>query len=310
MTPRLLSLALVVAVTGALVASPVAPAHESTGSVIVTVSSSNGSAVANLTADDFVVQVDKHTESLTAFSAASPPLSVLALFDQSASLTEIRGRLDFGDAAQTLSSALHPGDSIRVGLVAGSVTISPRGTATKRDIESALKALPRPQPFASSPLWDAVADGARALSDDTGRRLLILVTDGRATASRLSTAEAATSAALASVAVSTVDYGFEEALLQDSRRRITVRSAPLLQWVSRMTGGIYYVEEGLRYRQAPTATTAIAQTIRDQRVTYQLTVAVPNDQQFHAITVRVVQPDCRGCTVNTPSVIHATPGIY
>ena len=46
-------------------------------------------------------------------------------------------------------------------------------------------------PASSSPIWDAVAAAVHALTGDPHRRLVVLVTDGRATATTLSVADAA-----------------------------------------------------------------------------------------------------------------------
>jgi len=303
MTRRLLVVACCAAMTCALLASPATMQRASTGSIVLTVTSADGTPVTGLTEDDFVVQVDKSTEALTAFSAASLPLTMLALFDQSASVTDIRGRLSI-DVAETLAAALRPGDRLRVGTVAGTVTIGAPISLVRRDIESALRALPKPVPFAASPLWDAVNDGVRVLSGDTGRRLLLLITDGRATGSQLSTEQAATTAAVAGVAVSTIDQGQTQQLLQDGTRVITVRSAPLLQWMTRTTGGVYYTDDPPVFRQqTPALLLSAGRAIRDQRATYQLTVPVADDQQFHPITVRVVRP---GLVAHAPTVIRAS----
>ena len=284
--------------------SPSATAQRAaTGSIVLTVTGPDGAPVTGLTEDDFVVQVDKSTEALTSLSSVSLPLTVLALFDQSSSVTDIRGRLST-DAAETLAAALKPGDRLRVGVVAGTTTIGAPTPLVRRDIESALRALPKAKSFAASPLWDDVEAGAHALAEDNGRRLLLLITDGRATASRLSTEQAATVAVMANVAVSTIDQGQQQSLLQDGTRVITVRSAPLLQFISRATGGVYYTDEPPVFRQqTPALILSAGRAIRDQRATYQLTVPVADDKQLHPITVRVTRP---GLVVHAPSVIHAS----
>lgn len=276
---------------------------DATGSIVVTVTAANGESVAGLTVDDFSVAIDSHGEDIVSFAAGPAALSAVVLLDQSGSVTEIT-KPDTDPAVQALAVALRPEDRIQIGSIASGTSISPWTTPMKRELEAAFRALPKPAPFAASPIWDAVNAGVRALSAETGRRLVILVTDGRTTASRLSIDEAATAAINNHVAVSTIDRGRQQLLRQDNAGGIAVRATPSLLWISRGTGGLYYDDQptAIPVKQS-NVDLSIAHAIRDQRAAYTLTMAVPDDKKFHDIHVRCVDPTR---VTHAPSVIRAS----
>jgi len=299
MTPRHLITAACLVVSATLAAHPFT---EPVGTIVLTVSSATGDPVAGLTSDDLSVAVDGHGEDIISLTAAPTSLATVVLLDQSRSMTDIvTPETDSTIAA--LALALRPEDHVQIGNIAGTTTISTRATPARRDLESALKNLPKPKPFSASPLWDAVDAGVRALSTDPGRRLLLLVTDGRANASRLNIEEAARSAALQHVAVSTIDRGLQQVMRQDNSTGIAVQASPSLQWISRTTGGLYYVDPPVAFRQSSgKINDAVAHAIRDQRSPYVLTIALPDDGKFHDIRVRSLDASR---VVHAPTVVRA-----
>lgn len=291
---------------GAL-ALPVSAAQaDRNGRVAVIVTSESGSPVAGLTANDFSVAIDSHGADIVSVSSTPEPLSLAVMFDHSASQApNIPMRRLPEDVKDALLKVLRPGDSVRFGVMSGTVTMRDAVGVTKRELESIIDKLPEPIAYGASPVWDAVDAGVRSLSSAPGRRLLVMATDGRATASRASAEDAARNAAMHHVAVSFVDEGTTSMLRQDTTSNIAVRASPVLEWVSRLTGG-RYVQDPFAMGKAhrPSADSAIAQAVADERVHYTLTVAVPDDQKFHEIRVRVLLP---GCTVRAPSVIRPDP---
>lgn len=274
------------------------------GRIVVTVTNEHGGPVAGLTADDFSVAVDSHGADIVNVSSEPEPLSLAVIFDHSASQAGNLGMRRLPeDAKDALLKVVRPGDSVRFGVMSGTVTMRAPVGVTKRELESVIDKLPEPVSYGASPLWDAVDAGVQSLASAPGRRLIVIATDGRSTGSRLSAEEAARNAALTHVAVSFIDEGGTSVLRQDTSSSIAVRASPVLEWVSRLTGGSYVLDPfatGQAHRVS--ASSEIARAVADERVHYTLTVPVPDDQKFHEIRVRVLLP---GCTVRAPSVIHA-----
>lgn len=298
-TLRRLIIATSLAVSASLAARSLT---EPVGTIVFTVSSATGEPVAGLTSDDLSVAVDGHGEDIISMTASPTTLATVVLLDQSRSMTDIAPP-ETDSTIAALALALRPEDHVQIGNIAGTTTISTRATPAKRDLESALKSLPKPKPFSASPLWDAVDTGVRALSNDPGRRLLLLVTDGRSNASRLNIEEAARLAATQHVAVSTIDRGLQQVMRQDNATSIAVQASPSLQWISRTTGGLYYVDPPAAFRQpANRVNDAVAHAIRDQRSAYTLTIALPDDGKFHDIRVRSLDASR---VVHAPTVVRA-----
>jgi hypothetical protein len=90
-----------------------------------------------------------------------------------------------------------------------------------------------------SPVWDAVGAGVALLSGDSGRGVLILVSDGRAAASRLGFEEAADLAAHSAVTVYTT--GPHAGLEARTTDKSVLAPATALETLARRTGGRFFV---------------------------------------------------------------------
>ena len=286
-----------------LIVAPTITGYETLGRFVVTVSRDDGTAVGGLGPDDFAIDIDGSRVSPTVVQ--SRLLSVLVLFDQSASATSAipLGRVTDG-IDSSLSRILQLGDLLRFGTVSGIVTINRHVAGVARtDLQLALRALPPPIDLGASPIWDAVEEGAGGFEGAGQGRLIVLVTDGRASANHVSAEDAARTALEHMVTVSVVDSGRNVVVRQDDSKALAVKPSEALEWISRMTGGRYYQDPygSGRARVPSSIDSIVSRAVSDQRLHYQLAVPVPNDGRFHELHVQVTAP---GRTVRAPLLVR------
>jgi von Willebrand factor type A domain len=127
--------------------------------------------------------------------AAAPPkpaLDVVLMIDVSQSVAYgvvKRDRLLVSDAGAALADAMQPGDAARIGTFGDSIVLDTQRLHDGAAIRSAAAALGE-HIGGASPIWDALLSAASALEDGSGRRAIVVVTDGRSTANRIGFAEA------------------------------------------------------------------------------------------------------------------------
>ena len=121
-----------------------------------------------------------------------PPLDIVLMIDVSHSATH-PGFFKFDrelvpDTAAGLASVLEPADRIRLGTFGAKIAITPAPLSGAAALTQAAAGL-ADAVGGSSPLWDALDAAATALEGATGRRAIIVVTDGRSTANRIGFSE-------------------------------------------------------------------------------------------------------------------------
>ena len=152
--------------------------------VYATVTNDRG-VVTGLTADDFVIEEDGIRQSVSVFAAGDLPLSVAIGLDRSFSMS--RDRLDRAkNAARRFIGALRPADRLMV-LAIGSDTEIAAPLSTDR--AAALAAVDRLEPWGTTPLFDAALTAVDAVQSGTGRRALLLLSDGDDRYSKATTAD-------------------------------------------------------------------------------------------------------------------------
>ena len=98
------------------------------------------------------------------------------------------GRLMRGLIVQQIASQVGPATVVRVGSAGADVRLSAPWVRSQTDIRRAFEQVE--QVSEPSPIWDGVCAATAALADAPGRRILILVTDGRARGNRVGFADA------------------------------------------------------------------------------------------------------------------------
>ena len=142
--------------------------------VYATVTDSGGQPVMGLTAADFRVTEDQVPQTITTFAAGEFPLSITIALDRSFSMAGARLTLS-KQAARSFIGALRPTDEVMVLAIGSEIqTITPPvpardAAATRWDAIDA---------WGTTPLYDATVDALEAIQARSGRRALLLISDG------------------------------------------------------------------------------------------------------------------------------------
>jgi VWFA-related protein len=213
-------------------------------------------------AEDGVVQ------PIGAFAAGSFPLSIAIGLDRSFSMS--RQRVDeAATAARRFVSALETDDQVMVLAIGSDVEVLAPLAADRRAAATALDGI---APWGTTPLYDAIAMAIDAIQAASGRRALVLLSDGR---DRYSNATAAD-------------------VLEEARRKDVLvypvateaRRPPLFAELAAATGGRSF--HARNARELETALTTIGRELREQYL-IGYTPARPPDEEprWRSITVTV-----------------------
>jgi VWFA-related protein len=146
-----------------------------TVAVYATVTNAQGRLVPDLSRSDFTVDDDGRRQTLTVFSNDVQPITVVMLLDRSGSM---KPNFDLeAQAAEAFVHAMGPADKARIGSFATHIQIDPPEFSSDRD---ALAKIIRTelQSDGPTPLWNAVDTAIDKLILETGRRVVLVFTDG------------------------------------------------------------------------------------------------------------------------------------
>ena len=142
--------------------------------VYATVTDRGGQPVTGLTAADFEVREDRVPQAITTFAAGEFPLSVTIALDRSFSMAGQRLALS-KQAARTFIAALRPADEVVVLAIGSEITtITPPVSAR----EAGATRWESIDAWGTTPLYDATAQALDAIAARSGRRALLLISDG------------------------------------------------------------------------------------------------------------------------------------
>jgi Ca-activated chloride channel homolog len=240
--------------------------------VYATVSDARGEPVSGLTRDDFIVDEDGRRQEIRTFSAGEFPLSLAVGIDRSFSMALV-GFPGVTRAVRGFLRALRPGDqAMLVGFGSETEVLSPLST----DRESAIAALDRLDPWGTTPLYDATLSAVDSIEAASGRRALILISDGTDRYSRTKSADLLDRVRRKDVLIYPVALG-------------RTRDAVFAEMAT-VTGGRSF--QVANVSALPGALTAIAGELRFQ---YLLGYAPPSGGRpgWRSIQVRVNRPDVR-----------------
>jgi len=149
--------------------------------VPTTVVDARGIAVTNLTLEDFELRVDGQPSTITDISRSETPVRMAMLFDNSGSLSESR---DFEKRAaiKFFQYVMRPVDQAAIYSVSTYVELSQPMTSDVRLLEQTIQNFGKPDGATS--LYDAIFDALVYLKPYSGRRVVVIVSDGRDTTSR------------------------------------------------------------------------------------------------------------------------------
>jgi VWFA-related protein len=278
---------LVVALRGHQAAPPVV--------LDVAVETEDGRPVTGLTQADFRVLASGAEQPIELFAAGTErPLSLVLLFDVSSSMDSVLERSVLRKAVERhVVERLQPSDRVHVGSFARTIAIGPGIAGDARALGAAVrKALDprREETLGPSPIWDAVDAAVTVLNGAPGRRGVLLITDGRATGNRLSTEEAGRRAVAAAVTISVIGEDRELVLRQDESTGVRIRPGAALEWLAKVTGGLYQREAAYPAAPGPPLERAIAEL--RARYTLGFTPAV-RDGKAHDVSIRLNRPNIK-----------------
>lgn len=161
--------------------APTFRAGTETVPIYATVQDRNGRLVPDLTREDFEVFDSGKLVPITVFSNEVQPITVVVLLDMSGSMANRLLRVREG--ALHFIRALRPEDRARIGTFGDEIAISPWLTNDKLRLERILGE--ELWPGGATPLWGALNEAVRSLDAETGRRVVLTLTDGVAEGSLL-----------------------------------------------------------------------------------------------------------------------------
>lgn len=147
----------------------------STVAVYTTVTDSAGRLVPNLTKDDFEIYDNGKLQPITLFQTETQPLSIAIMIDRSGSMRNSIRLVMLG--AEELVKKLLPADRARIGTFGDKIELLPEEFTSD---QSALIRVLRTEIRAdgATPLWNAANEAMSALATESGRRVVLLFTDG------------------------------------------------------------------------------------------------------------------------------------
>jgi VWFA-related protein len=151
--------------------------------IYATVTNRDGRLVPDLLQEHFEIYDNGEKRPITVFRSDVQPITVVTMLDTSGSMTLYLDTLK--DAAEQFTLRLLPEDRAKVGGFSDKIQVLPAEGFTG-DRDRLIKILRNDLQFGNpTRLWDAVYEGMNHLAEESGRRVVIVFTDGDDTASRL-----------------------------------------------------------------------------------------------------------------------------
>jgi Ca-activated chloride channel homolog len=149
-------------------------------SVDVRVNDSRGQPMTTLNKEDFVLVEDGVEQQIQAFSSVDTPYNILLLFDRSGSTQDQWTFMQ--RAASRFMSNLRKQDSLALGAFDDGLMMLSNWDDPVKEVEKGLDELPKRGPGGGTNLYQSLERATqREFRNTTGRRALIVLTDGRDT---------------------------------------------------------------------------------------------------------------------------------
>jgi Ca-activated chloride channel family protein len=201
-------------------------------SLPTTVTDAEGRLVPNLEKDQFTVFDNGKPQALTVFENGVTPFTVVVMLDFSASMTANLDRVK--QAAEQFLLRMLPRDKGQVGAFSDRIEFSGTFTSDRDDLIGALGDLQYGNP---TRLYDAIDESINMLQDVDGRKVVLVLTDGDDTDSKVGFGHILDRAKQKEVMIYAI--GLESVFFDGAR---TVRSRPdrNLKKMAEETGGGYF----------------------------------------------------------------------
>jgi Ca-activated chloride channel family protein len=151
-------------------------AHYPDVTLYVGVTSADGQPVGGLAARDFAVTEDGQPVTIADFAGAAGPISTVLVIDRSGSMDE-NDKIDGAqDAARAFVEQMRPGDQTELITFNQTARVAERFTGSQDEL---LRAIDDIDADGGTALYDSMIAGVDALKNVSGRRALLLLTDGQ-----------------------------------------------------------------------------------------------------------------------------------
>jgi len=248
--------------------------------VFVTVTDDHGAPVGTLTKDNFRLFEDGIPQEIRIFGRESElPLSIVLAIDTSLS-TRKDLTLELQSARAFVHSILRAQDGLALYQFSERVEELVPFTA---DLKRVDRAIERVHLGSATALYDALFLGAESLENRQGRKVMVVITDGGDTVSRVEYAEALREAQQSECIV----YSIIVVPIEASAGRNTGGEHALIQ-ISNDTGGKYYYAESIQ--QIDQAFHRISDELRTQYLLAYYPKQRLSDSDFRRLEVKVTPP--------------------
>jgi Ca-activated chloride channel family protein len=250
--------------------------------VFVTVTDAQGSPVGGLTKDNFILKEDDHEQKISVFDKESAlPLSIALAIDTSLS-TRHDLPLEQQSAKRFAHTIVRPVDGLAV--YGFSEVVREATSGFTSDLKRIDESIDHIRVGAATALFDAIYLASRSLDPRKGRKVIVLITDGGDTISKVDYKEAVRAAEEAEAIV----YSIIVVPIESSAGREIGGEHALIQ-LSEDTGGRYY------YAASVTQLDDAFRKISDELRTQYLLAYYPSQQasfsNFRRIEVKVTGVD-------------------
>jgi Ca-activated chloride channel family protein len=245
--------------------------------LFVTVTDPNGAPVSSLKKDDFELLEDHLPQKIAVFDRQSElPLSIVLAIDASLS-TKKDLRLELESARRFAHSILRPVDRLSLYQFSEVVSELTPFTASLREIDQAIQTV---HVGSATAMYDAIYLGAEALESRQGRKVMVIITDGGDTMSKVGYKEAVRAAQQSEAII----YSIIVVPIEASAGRDLGGEHALIQ-ISHDTGGKYYYAKSIQ--QLDRAFQQISEELRTQYLLAYYPTRRVADSDFRRFEVRI-----------------------
>jgi Ca-activated chloride channel family protein len=263
--------------------------------VFVTVTDARGTPVANLQKENFVLKEDGKEQNIAIFTRESAlPLSIVLAVDTSLS-TRKDLPLELISARKFAHAIVRPQDGLAVYKFSEEVSQMVPFTSDLKKIDAGID---RVHNGSATALYDAVFLGSHALSRRQGRKVMVAITDGGDTMSKVDYKEALRAAQEAEAII----YSIIIVPIEADAGRDTGGEHALVQ-ISSDTGGKYYYAKSLE--QLDNAFRQISDELRTQYL-----LAYYPSQRYSNSEFRQLRVDLTNAPPGGPFQSHYRAGYY
>lgn len=247
--------------------------------VPTTVVDNRGVAITGLNLEDFELRVDGQVNAISDISRTESPVRLAMLFDNSASLTASR-EFEKRAAIRFFQNVMRPVDQAAVYSISTEVRLVQPMTSNVRQLQQTIDSFGRPEGATS--LYDGVFAALHYLKPFTGRRVVIIVSDGRDTTSR---SDHDFDATLQRLQGDDCQIYVVQTGLYDNANVRDLAAERRMEQFAAQTGGAVYISKTVEDLDS-----AFAQIAADLAQQYILSYYPPEDKRdgrYHQIAVRV-----------------------